>query len=195
MYGVKRSRQGDSFFKKWTAQLYYKALRFMGVEVPFNHADYRLLSRKALIALSRFKETEIFLRGIIPLLGLRSSFVHYDIKKRLGGKSKYTLRKMLKLAIVGVTSFTAAPLRFVTITGFIMFLFSLAAIIYVSIAQMLGKTVKGWSSLMASLYLLAGTQLLAIGLVGEYIVRIYLEVKRRPRYLICDRRGFKNGGF
>jgi glycosyltransferase involved in cell wall biosynthesis len=185
VYGVKKERDVDTIFKKKTAEFFYKFMRLMGVELIYNHADFRLMSRKALEFFFQFEEGNLFLRGIIPLIGLRSAKIYYDRKHRLAGESKYTLKKMLQLALNGITSFSIVPLRVITITGFVVFLFSFLMGIYATyIALFTTKGVPGWASTILSIYLLGGIQMVFLGIVGEYIGKIYMEVKRRPRYFI-----------
>lgn len=185
VYGVRRSRSTDSFFKRNTAQLYYRLLRLFGVDVVYNHADFRLLSRRALDALQEFGEVNLFLRGIVPLLGYRSTVVEYNRGERFAGESKYPLRKMLALAVHGVTSFSVVPLRLIAATGLIVFVLSFLMIAWVLYGKfVLHGTVPGWASSVIPIYLLGGIQLLSIGVLGEYVAKIYLEAKRRPRYFI-----------
>ncbi len=192
IYGIKNSRKSDSFFKRTSAECYYIILKIMGVKIIYNHADFRALSKRALMALREYKEHELFLRGIIPLIGLKSTSINYDIKERLSGQSKYTFGKMLRLSWIGITSLTVFPLHIITIIGCTIFILSLLSIIYVFFANKLGITVQGWSSLIASIYFFGGLQVFALGLVGEYVSKVFLEVKRRPRYIIYDSRGFDN---
>lgn len=185
VYGVRRSRQSDSRFKRWTAELYYKVLARLGVEIVFNHADYRLLSRRALDALAKYGEANIFLRGLVPQLGFASSTVLYDRHERFAGESKYPLRKMLALAWNSVTSFSAAPLRFITALGFLVSLGSLSITAWAIYTRLFRDTaVPGWASTVLPIYFLGGIQLLSIGMIGEYVAKIYLESKRRPRFEI-----------
>lgn len=184
VYGVREDRSSDSFAKRFTAQSYYKVLRALGVDVIFDHADYRLMSRRALHALSRYEETNLFLRGIIPELGFPSAQVKYTRQPRQAGESKYTLKKMLSLAFDGITSFSVRPIRMLSVLGILTVLVSIAMAVYTLIRHFTGNTVSGWPSLMISIWFLGGLNLLALGLVGEYIGRIYGEVKQRPRYII-----------
>ena len=184
VYGVRRSRDSDTIFKRATAQGFYRFMRKMGMNVIDNHADYRLLSKRALRELLRFKETNLFLRGIVPLVGFRSAIVYYDRKKRMSGESKYPLKKMLAFALDGITSFTVKPIRFITTIGFVASLVSVIAGTYALISKWTGTTQSGWTSLMISLWLIGGLLLLSIGLIGEYIGKIYEEVKQRPRFII-----------
>lgn len=184
VYGVRSKRETDTFFKRFTAEAFYKILNHMGAKVIFNHADYRLMSKRALEAFSLYKETNIFLRGMVPLIGFKSDIVTYERSERLAGESKYPLKKMLALAWEGITSLSIQPIRIITWTGLIIFLVSLVMIIYSIIAFFAGWTVTGWSSTLCSIWALGGLQLLAIGIIGEYIGKIYLEAKRRPRFIV-----------
>lgn len=184
VYGVRSSRKTDTFFKRATAQGFYKFMKFMGVDIVYNHADYRLMSRRALEGLEKFEEVNLFLRGIVPLIGYKSTTVEYERSERFAGESKYPLKKMLAFAFDGITSFSVKPIRWVTVLGFLIFMLSVLALIYILIVKLLGYTVAGWSATVASIWLLGGIQLLCMGVVGEYIGKIYIEVKSRPRYLI-----------
>ena len=184
VYGVRNNRDSDSFFKKFTAELFYKIMGFCGIESIFNHADFRLLSKRALVGLSKFKEYNLFLRGIIPMIGYESDIVFYKRTKRVAGKSKYPLNKMISFALEGITSFSIKPVRMITIIGFIMFLTSIAMLIYVLIKFFSNQTIVGWSSLMLSVWGTGSMILIAIGVVGEYIGKIYLESKHRPKFII-----------
>lgn len=185
VYGVRKSRDRDTGFKKFTAETFYRLLSFLGVEIVFNHADYRLMSRRALQALSEYDEVNVFLRGLIPQLGFRTSTVYYDRHERFAGESKYPLRKMLALAWNGITSFSAAPLRFITGFGFIVALGSLAIALWAIGVRLFGySAVPGWASTVLPMYFLGGIQLLALGVIGEYVAKIYMESKRRPRFII-----------
>lgn len=186
VYGVRSSRIKDSFFKRFSAKCFYQSMKLLGAEVVSNHAEYRLLSKKALMALSEYDEANIFLRGIIPEMGFRSGAVYYERNKRIAGKTKYSIRKMLGLAFDGVTSFSIKPIRFVFDLGLIIFLISLFVLLWAFIQKLLGNTVSGWTSLVASIWLLGGIQLLSIGIIGEYIGKIYSETKHRPKYFIED---------
>lgn len=187
VYGVRNNRDSDTFFKKFTAQGYYKLLNLMGVECVYNHADYRLMSSKVLNALEGFTEVNLFLRGMIPLVGFKSSCVYYSRAARKAGESHYPLRKMLALAVDGITSLSIKPIRIITMIGFLMASISFLGIIWSVIAFLLGETVAGWTSMICILCFVGGGQLLALGIIGEYIGKIYLETKRRPRYIISDR--------
>lgn len=184
VYGVRSSREKDTAFKRGTAQGFYKVMDKLGVEVVYNHADYRLMSRTALTALEQFKEVNLFLRGIVPLLGFKSATVEYERGERFAGESKYPLKKMLAFATDGITSFSIKPIRFITALGMLIFLASLVMLIYFFILWLQGKTVAGWPSLIISVWGIGGLQLLAIGVIGEYIGKIYLESKARPRFVI-----------
>lgn len=182
VYGVRRDRTSDTAFKRGTAQTYYKMMRAMGVELVYDHADYRLMSRRALEELSGYEEVNVFLRGLVPMLGLRTAEVYYSRAPRMQGESKYPLRKMIAFAFEGVTSLSIKPIRMITFLGVSIFLVSLAMLVYVLIRHFLGYTVVGWTFLAVSVWGIGGLQLLSIGIVGEYIGKIYLETKRRPRY-------------
>lgn len=185
VYGVRKSRDKDSFFKKMTAEMYYHILSIMGVDVVFNHADYRLMGRRPLEALRQFDEVNLFLRGLIPQLGYASSCVYYDRAERFAGVSKYPLRKMLAFAWQGVTSFSAVPLRIITSLGWIVSFASFLLGGWALMGKLVFKTVlPGWTSTVLPIYFLGGIQLLCIGIIGEYVAKIYLETKRRPRFLI-----------
>ncbi len=184
VYGVRSKRETDTFFKRFTAEAFYKILNKMGAKVIFNHADFRLMSRRALDAFSQYKETNIFLRGMVPLVGYKSDIVTYERFERLAGESKYPLKKMLALAWEGITSLSIQPIRMITWLGGIVFIISIIMIIYSLISLIAGTAVSGWTSLLCSIWALGGLQLLAIGIIGEYIGKIYLEAKRRPRYIV-----------
>lgn len=184
VYGVRKSRTTDTFFKRFSAQGFYKLLNTMGVNVIYNHADYRLMSKRVLDHLSEFKETNLFLRGLIPLVGFKSTEVYYDRNERFAGESKYPLKKMLAFAFDGITSFSVTPIRLISGIGLLMFASSLLIGIYVIMNKLLGYTVTGWSSLMISIWFIGGIHLVALGLIGEYVGKIYKEVKGRPKYII-----------
>lgn len=186
VYGVRSSRKKDSWFKRTTAQGFYRLMRAMGVETVYNHADYRLMSSRALAGLSEFQEVNLFLRGIVPLVGFRSTTVCYERGERFAGSSKYPLKKMLAFAFEGITSLSVKPIRLIASLGFLIFCVSLGMLIYSLVRHLTGATVSGWTSLAVSIWALGGIQLLAIGVVGEYVGKIYLEVKHRPRYLIRE---------
>ena len=184
VYGVRSKRATDTFFKRFTAEAFYKILNKMGAKVIFNHADFRLMSKRALQAFSLYHETNIFLRGMVPLVGYKSSIVTYERAERLAGKSKYPLRKMLALAWEGMTSLSIRPIRMITWLGLIIFFISLIMIVYSLVSFFIGATVSGWASTLCSIWALGGLQLFAIGIIGEYIGKIYMEAKRRPRYIV-----------
>ncbi|MVO98714.1 glycosyltransferase family 2 protein [Paenibacillus lutrae] len=184
VYGIRSARVTDTWFKKTTAESFYKLMHRLGVQIKYNHADYRLLSRRALDYLAEYKEVNVFLRGIVPLLGLRTAEVMYERKERFAGESKYPLRKMVSFALDGITSFSVKPIRLVTLTGFLFSIFSVFAGVYAIISKLMGTAVSGWTSLILSVWFIGGVQLLALGLIGEYIGKIYREVKHRPLYLI-----------
>ncbi|WP_159881440.1 glycosyltransferase family 2 protein [Paenibacillus puerhi] len=184
VYGVRQNRSTDSIFKRNTALAFYRFMKLMGVNIIYNHADYRLLSHRALTALSDYKEVNLFLRGIVPLVGFKSAIVRYDRHERYAGKSKYNLRKMLSFAFQGITSFSVTPIRMVTAAGFVIFILSFLAALYSLTVHLWGRTTSGWTSLILSIWFLGGVQLMSLGLLGEYIGKIYLEVKSRPLYNI-----------
>lgn len=187
VYGVRQERKTDSFFKRETALLFYSLMKQMKVNIIHNHADFRLCSRRVLLALSEFGEVNLFLRGIIPSIGYKSEIVYYNRKERSAGKSKYPCKKMIVFAWDGITSFSNYPLKLVTLIGFLVFLFCIVFSIYALISMWRGNTVPGWLSTVLPMYFLGGVQLLCFGIIGEYIGKIYLEVKRRPRYFIDER--------
>ncbi len=185
VYGVRKDRSKDTKFKRATAEIFYKFQSFMGIESVSNHADYRLLSKKALNALAQFKEINLFIRGVIPLIGFRSCSVYYTRGERFAGESKYPLSKMLFFALDGIASFSVVPLRIITVIGFFIFTLSFFIILWIMFEKLfLGTTIKGWSSLMISIYFMGGIQVMSIGIIGEYIGRIFQQSKRRPRYII-----------
>ncbi|MBE6647436.1 MAG: glycosyltransferase family 2 protein [Ruminococcaceae bacterium] len=186
VYGVRSSRKKDTFFKRTTAQGFYKLMRAMGVDTVYNHADYRLMSQRALKGLSEFKEVNLFLRGMVPLIGFRHTTVTYERGERFAGESKYPLKKMLAFAFEGITSLSIKPIRLICTLGVLIFCVSIGMLIYSLVRHFMGYTVDGWASLAVSIWALGGIQLLAIGVIGEYIGKIYLESKHRPRYLISD---------
>ena len=193
VYGVRSSRETDTFFKRTTAQGFYKLMNRMGANVVYNHADYRLLSAKVIKELANFKEVNIFLRGMIPLVGFKSTCVYYERHERLAGESHYPLKKMLALAIDGITSLSTKPIRIITTFGFVIAFLSLIGIIWSVIAFALGKTVAGWASLVTIIFFFSGIQLLSLGVIGEYIGKIYLETKARPRFRKARRRLWQDG--
>ena len=184
VYGVRSSRKKDTVFKRTTAQVFYKLMLFLGVEMVYNHADYRLMSSRALNALSNFKEVNLFLRGIVPLVGFKSATVAYERHERFAGESKYPLKKMIAFAVDGITSFSIKPIRMVFCLGVLIFLCSIAVLIYSLIRHFFGHTVTGWTTTVVSIWALGGIQLLSLGVVGEYIGKIYKEVKARPKFII-----------
>lgn len=187
VYGVRSSRKTDTLFKRFTAESFYKLLAAMGVEVVFNHADYRLISARVLHEFAKFEEVNLFLRGMIPLVGFNSTSVFYERKERIAGKSHYPLRKMLALAFDGITSLSIKPLRMITAAGLITALVSFIGIVWSVIGHIAGNTVAGWTSMTCIICFLGGIQLVGIGVLGEYIGKIYMEVKHRPRYIISER--------
>ena len=187
VYGVRSSRKTDTFFKRTTALGFYKLMDKLGVNVVYNHADYRLMSKRALEALAEFKEVNLFLRGIVPLIGYKYSIVEYERHERFAGESKYPLKKMLAFAVDGITSFSVKPIRLISVLGFSIFFISLIALIYSLVVKFLGKTEVGWTSIVISIWMLGGIQLLSLGVIGEYIGKIYNETKARPRYIIKDK--------
>lgn len=184
VYGVRKERKTDTFFKRTTAQAFYKLMHMMGVKTVYNHADFRLMSRRAVEEFSKYKETNLFLRGMMPLIGYQTDCVYYDRKERVAGESKYPLKKMLALAFNGISSFSVKPISLILGVGLFIIFTSFVALIYALISYFSGHVVPGWTSLILSIWFLGGLQLLAIGLVGQYIGKIYIEVKKRPRYNI-----------
>lgn len=184
VYGVRNSRKKDTFFKRFTAQGFYKFMNHLGVEVVYNSADYRLLSRRTLEELAKYDEVNLFLRGIVPLIGFKSTTVEYERAERFAGESKYPLKKMLSFAWDGITSFSIKPIRLILSFGITVFLISLLIMIYSLIMKLVGNTVDGWTFIICSIWALGGIQMMSIGLVGEYIGKIYAETKRRPRFCI-----------
>lgn len=184
VYGVRKVRTTDTWFKRVTAQGFYRFVKWLGGDILYNHADFRLMSRRALKALQEFPERNMFLRGMVYSLGFPHSVVYYDRRERLAGESKYPLGKMLSFALDGITSFSVKPLRFIVYLGLFFILISLAAIVYALVSYFQGHVVPGWSSLLVSLWFIGGAILLAVGTIGEYVGKIYSEVKRRPRYFI-----------
>ena len=184
VYGVRSARKTDSWFKRHSAQAFYKLMKFFGVDIVYNHADYRLMSRRVLGELSQYGEVNLFLRGLVPLVGFPSGVVEYERRERFAGTSKYPLKKMLSFALDGVTSFSIKPIRFITGLGLLIFAVSILMLLYFLIVHWTGHTVAGWTSIMVSVWAIGGLQLLAIGVIGEYIGKTYLETKRRPRYIV-----------
>lgn len=184
VYGVRNDRKKDSFFKRHTAQMFYKLTNKLGGDLIYNHADFRLMSRRTLEGLAQFEEVNLFLRGIVPLIGYPSTIVEYERKERLAGKSKYPLRKMMSFAIEGITSLSIKPMKFVTGMGIFVFLVSIAMMIYAFVSYFTGRVVAGWTSILISVWAIGGMVLLGLGIVGSYIGKIYLETKKRPRYIV-----------
>lgn len=184
VYGVRSSRKTDTFFKRNSALAFYKMMKFLGVDIVYNHADYRLMSKQALEALSEFEEVNLFLRGMVPLVGFKSGTVEYERHERFAGSSKYPLKKMLSFAFDGITSFSVKPIRMVLGLGALIFAASILILIYFLITKLLGFAVPGWTSIVCSIWMIGGIQLLCLGMIGEYIGKIYKEVKHRPRYTI-----------
>ena len=184
VYGVRSSREKDTFFKRTTAQGFYKFMNFMGVDVVYNHADFRLTSKRVLDNFANFKEVNLFLRGIFPLIGFKSTIVYYERSERFAGESKYPLKKMLSFAWDGITSFSVKPLRFICIQGFLILLISICIMIYALIQKVTGNTVDGWTFITISLWFLGALQMISVGIIGEYVGKIYNETKARPRYII-----------
>ena len=184
VYGVRSKRDTDTFFKRFTAEGFYKVMKALGVDIVFNHADYWLMSKRAVEGLAQFSEVNLFLRGIVPQIGYKWTTVTYERAERFAGESKYPLKKMLAFAADGITSFSVKPIRLVFTTGVIVFVVSLFMLLYALISKLMGHTSAGWTSLMGSIWLIGGIQLLGLGVVGEYIGKIYNETKRRPRFII-----------
>ncbi|WP_010676483.1 glycosyltransferase family 2 protein [Bacillus timonensis] len=184
VYGVRRERKTDTFFKKHTAQAFYRLMKIMGVNLVYNHADFRLMSRRAVEALEQFDESNLFLRGVVPLVGFHSTSVFYDRKERMAGVTKYPLRKMLSFALDGITSFSVTPIRLISLMGFLSFFVSLLFGGYFFYLKFSGQTQTGWTSMITSIWLIGGLQLIALGFIGEYIGKIYKETKRRPKFVV-----------
>ena len=184
VYGVRKERKTDTFFKRTTALAFYKLMLGMGVDVVYNHADFRLMSRRVIEALMQYPERNMFLRGMVPMIGFKSDSVYYDRAERFAGESKYPLSKMLNFAVDGITSFSVKPLRLITSIGLIMMVLAFCAGVYALVAYFCGKAIQGWTSMLLSIWFLGGVQLLCVGVLGEYIGKIYKEVKRRPRYFV-----------
>ena len=184
VYGVRSKRETDTIFKRMTAEMFYKGMAHLGVETVFNHADYRLISKRALHELLNYSEVNLFLRGMVPTLGYKTAKVYYERSERTAGESKYPLKKMLAFAIQGVTSFSVKPIRMIALLGVIFALAAVGIGLYALISLIAGKAVPGWTSTMLSIWLIGGVQLIALGLIGEYIGKIYTEVKRRPRFIV-----------
>lgn len=186
VYGVRSARKTDTFFKRFTAESFYKFMKLMGADVVYNHADFRLMSKRVLQELEKFKEVNLFLRGMVPLIGFQSCNVYYERHERFAGESKYPLKKMLSFAMNGITSFSVKPLKIITRFGFIMILASVIAFIWAFISKFTGHSELGWSSTICSIWLIGGIQILCLGIIGEYIGKIYSEVKHRPRFIVAD---------
>ena len=186
VYGARSTRKKDSFFKRFTAETFYKLMKYLGVDCIYNHADYRLTSKKVLDEFSNFKVVNLFLRGMFPLVGFKSDIVYYERNERYAGNSKYPLKKMLNFAWDGITSFSVKPLRLICILGFIILFVSIVIMIYSVIRKLTGNTVPGWTFLSISIWFIGGIQMISIGIIGEYIGKIYQETKRRPRYIISE---------
>ena len=184
VYGVRSKRDTDTFFKRFTAEGFYKVMKALGVDIVFNHADYRLMSRRAVEGLAQFEEVNLFLRGIVPQIGYKWTTVTYERAERFAGESKYPLKKMLAFAADGITSFSVKPIRMVFSLGVVVFLVSLVMLLYALVSKLTGHTSAGWTSLMGSIWLIGGIQLLSLGVVGEYVGKIYKETKHRPRFII-----------
>ena len=194
VYGVRSSRKTDKIFKRATARAFYKIMRFMGVELVYDHADYRLMSKRSLDELEEFKEVNLFLRGLVPLIGFKSAAVEYERGSRFAGKSKYSLRKMVSFAFEGVTSMSIKPIRMISVLGFFIFLASIGMLSYSLVQHFSGNTIEGWTSIAVSVWAIGGLQLLAIGVIGEYIGKIYLETKQRPKYIIDEIKNLEKNG-
>ena len=184
VYGVRNRRDTDTFFKRTTAEGFYKLMNIMGANIVFNHADYRLMSKRAIDGLAQFPERNMFLRGMVPLVGYRSTSVYYDRSERFAGESKYPLKKMISFAFDGITSFSISPIRMISAFGAIVCVIAVIMAVYALVQKIMGHTGAGWASLMMSIWFIGGVQLLSVGLIGEYIGKLYKEVKRRPRYII-----------
>ena len=187
VYGVRSKRDTDTFFKRFTAEGFYKLMNWMGAEVVFNHADYRLISSRVLQEFANFKEVNIFLRGMIPLVGFKSTSVYYERAERIAGESHYPLKKMLALAFDGITSLSVKPIRMITGFGVTVSILSFVGVLWALISQLTGSTVSGWASTMCVICFMGGVQLVCLGVIGEYVGKIYMETKRRPRYIISER--------
>ncbi len=194
VYGVRRERRTDSFFKKTTAQLFYRLMSNLGGEIVYNHADFRLMSRRAVEALMSYPERNLFLRGMVCSMGYPSAVVYYDREKRFAGESKYPFSKMLSFAVDGITSFSVRPLRYIVLLGLLFILISIVAIIYGFLSYLEGDTIPGWTSLLVSIWFIGGMVTTAIGIIGEYVGKIYKEVKRRPRYFVEKVAGIGKAG-
>ncbi len=194
VYGVRSSRRTDKMFKRTTARAFYKIMRAMGVELVYDHADYRLMSRRALDALADFDEVNLFLRGLVPLIGFKSDTVEYERSRRFAGESKYPFKKMMAFAFEGVTSMSIKPIRMISVLGFFIFVVSIGMLLYSFVRHFTGNTVEGWTSIAVSVWAIGGLQLLAIGVIGEYVGKIYIETKNRPKYIIDELKNLDNSG-
>ena len=186
VYGVRSKRKTDTFFKKFTAEAFYRVMNFLGTETVFNHADYRLMSKRALEGLAEFREVNLFLRGIVPMIGYKTSSVYYERTERFAGESKYPLKKMISFALEGITSLSSKPIRYITIIGFLIFAVSILMLINFIVRWAIGVTVPGWASVICSVWAIGGLIMLSLGIIGEYIGKIYLEAKARPKYIIKE---------
>ena len=186
VYGVRNKRKTDTFFKRFSAESFYKLMNILGCDIIFNHADYRLMSKRALEGMAQFSEVNLFLRGLVPMIGYKSDIVYYERAERFAGESKYPLKKMLFFAFQGITSLTIEPIRMITTLGFVIFMISLLMIFWIFYQHFAGNTITGWSSILASIWFIGGLAIFSIGIVGEYIGKIYLETKHRPRYIISE---------
>lgn len=184
VYGVRSSRKTDTFFKRFTAEGFYKLMKGLGVDIVFNHADYRLMSKRALEGLAQFEEVNLFLRGIVPQIGYPWTTVEYERHERFAGESKYPLKKMLAFAFDGITSFSVKPMRLILVLGVVVFMVSIIMLIWALVSKLCGSTEAGWTSMIGSIWLIGGVQLLSLGVIGEYIGKIYSETKKRPRFII-----------
>ena len=184
IYGVRKDRSSDTFFKRTSAQAFYRLQSRLGVESVYNHADYRLMSRRAVCSLMKYDEVNLFLRGMVPQIGFKSCSVYYSRAERFAGESKYPLKKMLAFAFEGITSFSTKPIRFITIAGMVIFIVSLLFLLYFLFGRLFGDVQAGWTSIVMSIWCLGGLQLLAIGVIGEYVGKTYMESKHRPRYIV-----------
>ena len=186
VYGVRSARKKDTFFKRVTAEGFYKFMKFLGVDCVYNHADYRLTSKVVLDEFEKFKEVNLFLRGMFPLVGYKSDVVYYERNERFAGESKYPLKKMLNFAWDGITSFSVKPLRFICILGFVILFISIAIMLYSLIMKLIGQTIAGWTFLSISIWFIGGLQMISIGIIGEYVGKMYSETKARPRFIISE---------
>ena len=186
VYGVRSKRKTDTFFKKFSAEAFYRVMNFLGAETVFNHADYRLMSKRALEGLAEFREVNLFLRGIVPMIGYKTSSVYYERTERFAGESKYPLKKMISFALEGITSLSSKPIRYITIIGFLIFAVSILMLINFIVRWAIGATVPGWASVICSVWAIGGLIMLSLGIIGEYIGKIYLEAKARPKYIIKE---------